>query len=41
MKARYIIVLLLSWLGLAAQAQSLKLDGLITAADGSLPAVWS
>lgn len=36
MKARYIIVLLLSWLGLAAQAQSLKLDGLITAADGSL-----
>lgn len=36
MKARYIIILLVSLLGLQVQAQSIELDGLITAADGSL-----
>lgn len=36
MKARYIIVLLLSWLGLHSQAQSLELGGLLPAADGGL-----
>lgn len=36
MKARYIIVLILSWLGLSAQAQSLELKGIVPSQDGGL-----
>lgn len=36
MKARYIIVSILSWLGLSAQAQSLELGGILPSADGGL-----
>lgn len=36
MKARYIIVSILSWLGLAAQAQSLELKGIVASPDGGL-----
>lgn len=36
MKARYIIVLLFSLLGLSAQAQSIELIGLVPSADGSV-----
>lgn len=36
MKARYIIVLLFSLLGLSAQAQSIELIGLVPSADGGV-----
>lgn len=36
MKPRYIVVLLFSLLGLQAQAQSIELKGLLSAADGNL-----
>lgn len=36
MKTRYIVVLLFSLLGLQAQAQSIELKGLLSAADGNL-----
>lgn len=36
MKARYIIVSILSWLGLSVQAQSIELKGIVASPDGGL-----